>query len=768
MEMNTKIYFTGLIIASVLCGCEGESMDIHEVGGVYIHARIAGQSEVETRIKPDENNDTYVAFTTGDQVGLYTDDGSEDGGVGSLRTITMDPVNNLLFTLGANGKWQDTPLLKWKTDQLDEQGNAQPSDIYGYYPYQPGEFQTGGYNIFKNVSAGLLEDVLVAERTTVENNNPAIFLTFKHRFALLKLKLGTGMEGSPVDPDGISVSMSEGIADNAKIDKGTVDLLKVDGGIEDFNPIRKHNNLYYIIIPAGKGIVNDSLHIQSINIDGKPFSFSKILIPSKNTIYNVTVHKGEEGSVALTLGGIEEWGSDRHLGSIREEGGIYWPSDVVNLTKALNKIASENRKPNKDDENVLGSYGSWDKDKGCFVFPVMRNIDMTEYADVNTRNCCINEFYGILEGNGYYINGLDVKGAGFIGTVKEGSQINDLQLKSISVDNGTVNGGTGALAGNVENGVIIHNCSVTGTSAVKGGNDTGGLVGKGNPQMDRCSSNADVTGGGNTGGLIGLLETGGSISQSYTVGTVEGSGNHVGGIAGSAMGPITNSHAGCNVKGKDYVGGLVGFTTNKISGCTATGDIVGENIVGGLVGSCISNATETEANITKSGTNGTVSGTGIVGGLIGQHAVVNDVPVSIEKSYSRSTIHGPIQGGLVGNVTKPYMPAEYETPEPTEENPDPQPVLKTPEQGTVITNCYATNGVVLIHNTNEGINYSYQIGASVPEHINKYFTIPLTISSEHVDKIIIELNSYANDQLWIKGLVMIDGKAYMLPVLNYK
>lgn len=781
--MRTKTYIIGVVVALAFCSCEKEQAlpNDNESGFTWLYAEIAGQAEVTTRVEKD-NTGTYVAFKKDDEIGLYTDDGY--GNPGSLKTNNpMEDVKNLRFKLREDGKWQDdsNPLLKWDTNIISGD-EAPPADIYGYFPYKEGDFTNGGYPITTDVTVtNKLKDVLVAERTTVQNNNPAIFLTFKHRFALLKIQLGTGLEGVLEGVDDLSVIMNAGIKTDAKIGKGTIDLqIDEDTGVKEFKPIHTHAGFYYIIVPVEKipETVDDSLAVVSVKIkDAEPTEFSKPFIARKNTIYNVTVHKGEEGSVAVSMGGIEEWGSDRHFGNIRETGGLYWPSDVRNLVAALNALG---RAPtnSEEDKAKLASWGSWSETDQCFIFPVMRNIDMTEYADPANRNYCINEFYGILDGKGHYINGLDIKGQGFIGTVKEGSEIKDLELKNVSVDNGASNAGTGALAGTVEGGAVIHNCSATGTSVVKGGDNTGGLIGTGNPVMDRCSSEADVTGGSNTGGLIGN-QTGGSISQSYTVGTVTATGDNVGGLAGSAAGTITDSHAGCDVKGENNVGGLVGNATNDINKCTATGHIEGKNKVGGLVGS-------SSTTVKQCGSNGTVTGTGTTGGLIGEHVVNGDVVIEIKESYSQSSVAGGTTGGLIGNVTRQYVPEVPEVPAWTEEIRDEEsgelidtiehPTIPAiPAKGTEIIDCYATTaGVALIANTSSGISYSYKVIVGSDEGSNDIiesdglYTIPLKASPEAIDNIITELNHGRNPGLWVKGLVMIDGTAYMLPVLNYK
>jgi|GEM_PF-5112826 len=514
----------------------------------------------------------------------------------------------------------------------------------------------------------------MAERTTVQFDNPAIFLTFKHRFALLKIELGTGMEGSPATVGAVSAIMNLGIRKDAMIDNqqlGQMRLKKPDDpsdGVTEFKPLTEKDGSYYVIVPVeGQAttensakadepldrFVPDSLKVTHIKVDDVEFELDKIFAPRINTIYSLTVHKGEGGSASVVMSGIEEWGNDRYLSNVREEGGIYWASDLRNLERKLDSLAALGKTPLKEHEDAFSDYGNWDDDLGCFVFPVMREIDIAkDITDPANRDYSFKNFYGVLDGRGFTINGLNINGSGFIETLHPGSTVKDLILKNTTVK-GSSDTGTGALVGYADGGTI-QNCSVTGTSYVQGKENTGGLVGSGNPTIIRSSSNADVKGDDNTGGLIGSLEAGGSIDQSRTTGTVSG-GKNAGGLVGNSAAPITNSHAGCDVTGKDNVGGLVGSTTNIISGCTSTGTIVGDDIVGGLAG-------VTTTTVNNSGANGSVEGTGIAGGLIGKHDVsVNADPntkdvIVISGSYSRATVDGSTTGGLIGITTAPYEP----------------------------------------------------------------------------------------------------------------
>ncbi len=96
--------------------------------------------------------------------------------------------------------------------------------------------------------------------------------------------------------------------------------------------------------------------------------------------------------------------------------------------------------------------------------------------------------------------------------------------------------------------------------------------------------NCEVLGLTFVGGLAGRID-GGSITNSYVTGSVEGRMN-VGGLAGCVYnGSITNSYATGSVTGDKYVGGLVGDVTDaSITNSYATGSVTGSVRVGGLVG----------------------------------------------------------------------------------------------------------------------------------------------------------------------------------------
>jgi len=94
----------------------------------------------------------------------------------------------------------------------------------------------------------------------------------------------------------------------------------------------------------------------------------------------------------------------------------------------------------------------------------------------------------------------------------------------------------------------------------------------------------NIRGDHRMGGLVGRCE--GTVSNSYSTGSVTGV-HRVGGLVGySLLGTIDNSYSTCSVSGGGYIGGLVGHSfLGTIDNSYSTGNVTGEHLVGGLVGS---------------------------------------------------------------------------------------------------------------------------------------------------------------------------------------
>jgi hypothetical protein len=121
------------------------------------------------------------------------------------------------------------------------------------------------------------------------------------------------------------------------------------------------------------------------------------------------------------------------------------------------------------------------------------------------------------------------------------------------------------LFGVVGEGGIVQNIGVIGAT-VTGSIGVGGLVAENFGTVSNSYSTGSVTGTGNgifgssVGGLVGLNLNGGTVSNSYSTGNVTGQAA-VGGLVGinDGLGIVNNSYSKCNVSGDEDVGGLVGY-----------------------------------------------------------------------------------------------------------------------------------------------------------------------------------------------------------------
>lgn len=227
-------------------------------------------------------------------------------------------------------------------------------------------------------------------------------------------------------------------------------------------------------------------------------------------------------------------------------------------------------------------------------------------------------FTGSFDGQGHSLKNINIKssnkfGTGLFGVVGEGGSIENLSLSGFNVvgqDN------VGTLVGSINKG-SVKKCSADGN--VTGRMNVGGLIGKQElSSISHCDSKGNVFGSSSAaGGLIGLSggsgwASGGSISNSKSSSTVEGSrvvggfigslqdgtvencsasgkvqgSSHAGGFAGSIQSSVTTSFATGEINNSgNFTGGFVGFNTGSISECYATGAANGERHTGGFAGS---------------------------------------------------------------------------------------------------------------------------------------------------------------------------------------
>ena len=120
--------------------------------------------------------------------------------------------------------------------------------------------------------------------------------------------------------------------------------------------------------------------------------------------------------------------------------------------------------------------------------------------------------------------------------------------------------------------------------------------------------NVDITGANFIGGLVGDIC--GTVSQSYSTGSVAGD-SFVGGLVGNIMvGTVSNSYSTSSVTGEWCAGGLVGENYGTVSNSYSTGSVTGSSCVGGLAGENYGGVSNSFWDTQTSGQSTSAGGTG--------------------------------------------------------------------------------------------------------------------------------------------------------------
>ena len=171
-----------------------------------------------------------------------------------------------------------------------------------------------------------------------------------------------------------------------------------------------------------------------------------------------------------------------------------------------------------------------------------------------------NKYQGTFDGNGKTISNLYINAtsafAGFFGHLAGGN------IKNITFDNAKVNSGnyyTGILAG-YAGSCIFENIKTLGNCSVEGEDITGGIAGIAVGNISNCENHAEVKGMISLGGILGIYYgSDNSITSCANYGAVTGTYRQVGGMVGYFdSGTIQNSANYGDITGKDNVGNLIG------------------------------------------------------------------------------------------------------------------------------------------------------------------------------------------------------------------
>jgi hypothetical protein len=260
---------------------------------------------------------------------------------------------------------------------------------------------------------------------------------------------------------------------------------------------------------------------------------------------------------------------------------------------------------------------------------------------------------GEFDGNGHKISNLSfncdfVSNVGLFGYLAPGGAVTGVGVENVHI---TGCNNVGGLVGRNIEGTISNSYS---TGSVIGGGFVGGLVGMNHEGIVGDSySTSNVTGDHRVGGLVGKNYKG-TVSDSYSTSSVTGY-NIVGGLLGIndgrllglPHGTVTKSYSSGSVTGNYDVGGLVGINgVGTISHSYSISSVTGDHNVGGLVGVNIHEGSW----VSNSYSHGSVTGNSSVGGLVG---LIFDGYVS--NSYSTGNVTGESYvGGLIGENEGEY------------------------------------------------------------------------------------------------------------------
>ena len=269
---------------------------------------------------------------------------------------------------------------------------------------------------------------------------------------------------------------------------------------------------------------------------------------------------------------------------------------------------------------------------------VLNNVNSGKY-NIKPMFSDDNMFNGVFDGNGHKISNLTIYNtttfyAGLFACIGESGCVKNLILENVDLKGTNY---IGAVAGYSLG--VIENCTVNGEINYLSENSykvfIGGIVGRIDNKIDKCSSNVNIictelNGEANLGGLAGYIDGESlSLSDCFAVGNI-----------------LCESK-----KSTLYAGGLFGYSGSiNLINCYATGDITATGCqytyVGGFVGSG-------RLTVSNSYTTGDITATGdydaYAGGFVGDGGTIN-----VTSSYTVSKISVASEGTVYSGAFAGY------------------------------------------------------------------------------------------------------------------
>ena len=311
-----------------------------------------------------------------------------------------------------------------------------------------------------------------------------------------------------------------------------------------------------------------------------------------------------------------------------------------------------------------------------------------------------NRWEGNMDGQGHTISNLYIKTAqknvGFFGYTTDGATIQDLIFDNAKVENvSTTNrktNYTGILAGYAygDSPSHIKGIKTTNNCTVIGQDNTGGIVGSAEINLENCENHSSVKGKSYVGGIAGS-STDKNIRRCTNYGTVENNANSyfVSGIIGLASGTSIEDCANYGKITGCYAGGIAGMMmqNNSIQNVFSYGDVTKTNGNSGIIIGYVEGGTLTAKGIVAYNKEALLNNSSDNIKIVGEGSLTFDdgkEEADVVKAFTKQQIKsGEVAWLLNGSTSTPAEGSTLAWYQTLGENGDAYPILTSTGENTV-------------------------------------------------------------------------------------
>lgn len=311
-----------------------------------------------------------------------------------------------------------------------------------------------------------------------------------------------------------------------------------------------------------------------------------------------------------------------------------------------------------------------------------------------------NRWEGNMDGQGHTISNLYIKTAqknvGFFGFTTDGATIQDLIFDNAKVENvSTTNKKTdctGILAGYAygDSPSHIKGIKTTNNCTVIGQDNTGGIVGNAEINLENCENHSSVNGTDYVGGIAGNSSKI-NIKRCTNYGTVENNANsyYVSGIIGLAYGTSIEDCANYGKITGCYAGGIAGIMmqNTSIQNVFSYGDVTKTNGNSGIIIGYVEGGTLTAKGIVAYNKEALLNNSSDNIKIVGEGSLTFDdgkEEADVVKAFTKQQIKsGEVAWLLNGSTSAPTEGSTLAWYQKLGENGDAYPVLTSTGENTV-------------------------------------------------------------------------------------